>query len=136
MFRAGLIPTFLIFADNAGAVMRPVPKVSAAGSVTIKLSCGMTFSDDLPSAFAADEPDPELEAELDRDFPLGDGTADTNAMVVCPYCSATVDIALDPGSGGIQDYVEDCEVCCQPWRVSVTYGDEGQARVAITPLDQ
>src|SRR5260370_10835747 len=87
------------------------------------------FSDDLPSAFDADEPDPDLEEELDRDFPVGDGTADTSAMVVCPYCGAGVDIALDPGSGGTQDYVEDCEVCCQPWRVAVVYGDHCQASV-------
>ena len=96
----------------------------------------MKFSDDLPNAFDAEDPDPDFEAELDRDFPLGDGTADTNAMVVCPYCGAAVDIALDPGSGGTQDYVEDCEVCCQPWRVAVAYGEDGQARVSITPLDE
>jgi hypothetical protein len=96
---------------------------------------GMKFSDNLPDAFDADEPDPDLEEELDRDFPLGDGTADTNAMVVCPYCGAGVDIALDPGSGGTQDYVEDCEVCCQPWRVAVVYREDGQASVSITPLD-
>jgi hypothetical protein len=93
------------------------------------------FSDDLPDAFSSDEPDPDLDAELDRDFPLGDGTADTNAMVVCPYCGEGVDISLDPGSGATQDYVEDCEVCCQPWRVSVTYGEDGQATVSISALD-
>ena len=96
----------------------------------------MKFSEDLPSAFDSDEPDPELEAELDEDFPLGDGTADTSAMVVCPYCGARVDIALDPGSGATQDYVEDCEVCCQPWRVAVEYRGDGQASVSITPLDE
>ena len=96
----------------------------------------MKFADDLSNAFDADESDRDLEEELDRDFPLGDGTADTNAVVVCPYCGAGVDIALDPGSGGTQDYVEDCEVCCQPWRVSVAYGEDGQASVSITALDE
>ncbi|HET9424465.1 MAG TPA: CPXCG motif-containing cysteine-rich protein [Gemmatimonadaceae bacterium] len=97
----------------------------------------MKFSNDLPDAFDDDDsPDPETEEELDRDFPLGDGTADTDAMVTCPYCGEAIEISLDPGSGPHQEYVEDCEVCCQPWRVSVSYGGEGEAIVSVTPLDQ
>jgi len=83
--------------------------------------------------FAFDE-DPN-EFDLDRDFPLGDGTADTTAVVVCPYCGEENEVALDPGSGDSQDYVEDCQVCCQPWRVSVDYGNDGAAVVTATPLD-
>lgn len=96
----------------------------------------MRFSDHLPDAFDDDTPDHELEQELDRDFPLGDGTADTDALVTCPYCGESVEIALDPGSGAAQEYIEDCEVCCQPWRVSVTYGEGGDASVSISALDQ
>ena len=97
----------------------------------------MKFSNDLPDAFDDDDtPDPDFEAELERDFPLGDGTADTEATVSCPYCGEPVEITLDPGSGNEQDYVEDCEVCCQPWRVSVIYDASGQASVSIAPLDQ
>jgi cysteine-rich CPXCG protein len=73
--------------------------------------------------------------DLDRDFPLGDGTADVGAVVSCPYCAASVAIALDPGSGSHQEYVEDCEVCCQPWRVTVRYSTEGEAEVGIEALD-
>ena len=36
--------------------------------------------------------------ELDDEFPLGDGTADTVAHVVCPYCGEENEIAVDPGS--------------------------------------
>jgi hypothetical protein len=71
---------------------------------------------------------------LEEDFPLGDGTADLDATVGCPYCGAIVEITLDPGSGSAQEYVEDCEVCCQPWRVTVRYGDDGHAEVAVSPL--
>ena len=81
-----------------------------------------------------DELDPELEAELDREFPLGDGTADMEATVECPYCGEAVLIAIDPGGGESQEYVEDCQVCCQPWQVTVTY-HEGVAEVSLTPLD-
>jgi hypothetical protein len=91
----------------------------------------MKFSDRLSDAFDDDERD----QDLDEEFPLGDGTADTDALVTCPYCGEPVEITLDPGSGGDQDYVEDCEVCCQAWRVSVTYDSAGSAKVAIRPLE-
>ena len=74
--------------------------------------------------------------DLDEEFPLGDGTADLEAVVDCPYCGESIELTLDPGSGPEQDYVEDCEVCCQPWQVSVRYDDEGHADVSITPLTE
>lgn len=71
--------------------------------------------------------------DLDEEFPLGDGTADTEGVVVCPYCGEENAIALDPGSGARQEYVEDCQVCCQPWRVCVRYGSDGCASVLVEP---
>lgn len=71
-------------------------------------------------------PDP-----LDRDFPLGDGTAETAAAATCPYCGEPVELALDPGGGPRQSYVEDCPVCCRPWQVTATWDGEGRARVAL-----
>lgn len=68
---------------------------------------------------------------LDEEFPLGDGTAETGATVVCPHCGETIEIALDPGSGAEQEYVEDCEVCCRPWRVNVRYGADGSVDVQV-----
>ncbi|HUF36053.1 MAG TPA: CPXCG motif-containing cysteine-rich protein [Gemmatimonadales bacterium] len=68
---------------------------------------------------------------LDEDFPLGDGTADVAATVRCPYCGEMVEIGLDPGGGSSQEYVEDCEVCCRPWRVSVHYVGDGTAEVSV-----
>lgn len=73
--------------------------------------------------------------ELDEEFPLGDGTADTEAIVPCPWCGEANVIALDPGSGPWQQYVEDCQVCCQPWRVSLFYDEAGHATVSLTALD-
>jgi hypothetical protein len=83
-----------------------------------------------------DDPDPDLEAELDRDFPLGDGTADTEAIVSCPYCGEAIEITLDPGSGATQEYVEDCAVCCQPWVVTVSYDEDGNATVSAAAQDE
>ena len=83
-----------------------------------------------PDAFMDDGAD-----ELDAAFPLGDGTADCGATVECPYCGEAVEIVLDPGSGTRQEYVEDCEVCCRPWQVSVAYGADGSADVGVVAAD-
>lgn len=74
--------------------------------------------------------------DLDADFPLGDGTADTEAVVCCPYCGESVAIAIDPGSGNLQQYVEDCEVCCQPWQITLRYRADGTAAVVLTQLTE
>jgi hypothetical protein len=68
---------------------------------------------------------------LEEDFPLGDGTADTGALVQCPYCWQKVEILIDPGGGVSQQYEEDCEVCCRPWLVSVFYDSSGTAHVMV-----
>jgi hypothetical protein len=64
------------------------------------------------------------------DLDENDQPSDTEAVVICPWCGETVEIALDLGSGPVQDYVEDCQVCCRPWRVMVTYHD-GHAEVVL-----
>ena len=73
--------------------------------------------------------------DLDEEFPLGDGTAEIGAVVCCPYCGEINEIALDPGSGSIQEYVEDCQVCCRPWRVTVRYGTTAVPRSRVSMED-
>lgn len=72
---------------------------------------------------------------LDEEFPLGDGVAETAAEVRCPYCWEPGEVALDPGSGAEQEYVEDCAVCCRPWRVRVRYAPDGTAQVEVEAAD-
>ena len=62
---------------------------------------------------------------------LDDTTWSTEAEVTCPYCGESVSIALDPSGGRLQAYVEDCQVCCQPWQVHVSYDDSGAAQVWV-----
>jgi hypothetical protein len=50
--------------------------------------------------------DPDDEALLDDEFPLGDGVADTAGFVYCPYCGEENEVSLDPGGGPVQAYVE------------------------------
>lgn len=38
-------------------------------------------------------------------------------VVTCPYCGEDVEIYLEPDVTG--SFVQDCEVCCNPWRVRV-----------------
>lgn len=78
----------------------------------------------------------EREEETPEDeFPEGDGTADTDSEVQCPYCGELVEIVLDPGNGMVQEYVEDCQVCCRPWRVLVNYQEDGRAIVSLEGED-
>ncbi len=56
---------------------------------------------------------------------------DRGAVVMCPHCGETVEIVLDPASGAEQSYVEDCEVCCRPWQVTVRYHETGAADVQL-----
>ena len=53
------------------------------------------------------------------------------AEASCPWCGETVELTLDPGGGDSQDYVEDCPVCCRPWRVLVVYDEDGEAEVTL-----
>ena len=39
----------------------------------------------------------------------------------CPYCGEKVTLLADV-SGGQQEYVEDCEVCCRPMTITVRVG--------------
>ena len=70
------------------------------------------------------EESPEEELEAGRGL-------HTEAQVVCPYCGEQIEIALDPGGGLIQDYIEDCHVCCRPWQVHVRYEASGGAEVWV-----
>lgn len=79
--------------------------------------------------------DPSDPDWLDAEFPLGDGVAEREATVFCPYCGEANEIALDPGSGDAQEYIEDCHVCCQPWQVVVHYVSDGSAQVTVEPAD-
>lgn len=57
----------------------------------------------------------------------------TDARATCPWCGETVAIVLDPAGGVAQEYVEDCEVCCRPWRVRVHYDERGVPMVSVEP---
>jgi hypothetical protein len=75
-----------------------------------------------------------VDDDLNDEFPLGEGTVETSAEVVCPYCGKTTAISVDPGGGSGQQYIEVCKVCCNPWQITVRF-DNGVANVQVTALD-
>jgi hypothetical protein len=49
-------------------------------------------------------------------------------QVTCPYCGEELEIYVEPDVRGT--FVQDCEVCCNPWRVQVRgTGDDRELTV-------
>lgn len=42
-------------------------------------------------------------------------------LIDCPYCGEQIEIVID-GSIDVQEYIEDCHVCCKPITVTVEIG--------------
>ena len=47
---------------------------------------------------------------------------DEQFVVECPYCGEQVEIYIEPDVRGV--FVQDCEVCCNPWRIRVVRDGE------------
>jgi len=52
--------------------------------------------------------------------------------VICPYCGEGLEIYIEADVHG--DFVQDCEVCCNPWVVHVSRSGRERA-VDLTPGD-
>lgn len=50
--------------------------------------------------------------------------------IQCPYCGETIVLAVDSSSGE-QRYIEDCQVCCRPIEVSVSFDAAGDPVLAV-----
>jgi len=81
------------------------------------------------------DPDVDGADGLDEEFPLGDGVADVSGWTGCPHCGEEIELAVDPGGGAHQEYVEDCPVCCAPMRLVVQWDGDGVARIDALPED-
>jgi hypothetical protein len=42
---------------------------------------------------------------------------DEDVLVICPYCGEEIEIRVEQDVRG--SFVQDCEVCCNPWTVRV-----------------
>jgi len=50
--------------------------------------------------------------------------------ITCPYCWENIDILLDL-SVDSQDYIEDCQVCCQPIRIQYVADNGNLTSVSV-----
>ena len=53
-------------------------------------------------------------------------------LITCPFCGEQVEIYIEADVTGV--FVQDCEVCCNPWRVHVSGRDEDRD-VEVTRAD-
>jgi transcription elongation factor Elf1 len=51
-------------------------------------------------------------------------------LINCPYCGEQIELVIDCTISQ-QEYVEDCQVCCQPINLRVTIGEEGELQVEV-----
>jgi prolyl-tRNA synthetase len=61
-----------------------------------------------------------------------DGTMADEFLITCPFCGEQVEIYVEADVTGV--FIQDCEVCCNPWRVHVSGRDEDRA-VEVTRAD-
>jgi len=62
----------------------------------------------------------------------GGAVMEDTARVQCPYCFEWVEVVVEPGSAGTM--VQDCEVCCNPWQMTVTRRRDGRTDVRVERL--
>ena len=53
-------------------------------------------------------------------------------VVTCPYCAEEIEIRIEADVHG--SFVQDCEVCCNPWTVRVEY-EAGDRYVSVARAD-
>ena len=55
--------------------------------------------------------------------------------IECPYCGEALEIAVDAAAAR-QQYIEDCQVCCQPIQLRITMDRDGQPSVEARREDE
>ncbi len=50
-------------------------------------------------------------------------------MLQCPWCWEFIDLYFPADTHG--ELVEDCEVCCRPWLVSISTDETGERMIHI-----
>lgn len=49
---------------------------------------------------------------------------ETTAKFECATCGAKNVIEVDPTAGLVQEFIEDCQVCCRPNKVRLTFDEK------------
>lgn len=48
-----------------------------------------------------------------------------DAIYTCQWCGRDVAISVDPAGGRMQEWIEDCEMCCRPNILNITIERNG-----------
>jgi hypothetical protein len=74
-----------------------------------------------------------LEPVIDVDDAVTSNTdAVQHVVVACPYCGESFDTRIDLTAGSFE-YVEDCQICCQPINLKVEISDAAEL-ISVTTL--
>ena len=65
---------------------------------------------------------------------LNSSDASDEASYICNSCGEEIVVPLDYSAGRLQEYVEDCPVCCNPNVIFVEYEQDGAAIGGIAVL--
>ena len=58
-------------------------------------------------------------------------------IITCPYCSENNEILIEfTEDGAVQDYIEDCQVCCQPIHILVDINGLGDLFIIAKREDE
>ncbi len=58
-----------------------------------------------------------------------------NMSIQCPYCWEVIEVTIDD-CGEAQQYIEDCQVCCQPINFNVQIDNQGQLACEVYRDDE
>jgi len=53
----------------------------------------------------------------------------------CPHCWQTIGVMLDLSVGG-QRYIQDCEVCCNPFEIEYEVSEGTVSRFEVSDIEQ
>lgn len=58
-------------------------------------------------------------------------------IITCPYCNENNEILIEfTEDGAVQDYIEDCQVCCQPIHILVDINGLGDLFIIAKREDE
>ncbi len=61
------------------------------------------------------------------------GSTSEEAAYVCNSCGEEIVAPVDSSVGAVQEYVEDCPICCRPNVLTITVGARGAVRCEARP---
>lgn len=55
----------------------------------------------------------------------------SEAGFFCPYCGEENIADIDISAGNMQEFIQDCEVCCRPVEIILTFDKDGNVNFEV-----